>query len=627
MDKCENVSLNEVNSIDFCYSQDNIRLPITKLAQKLCEYDIISFDIFGTLILRPFTSPRVLFSIMENKLGIYKFSKIRVDSEDEIRKNKQTNEGHDNVTIDEIYNLISQKTNLDAKKTARLEYELEKCYCFANQYMKEIVEFCADSGKMIIACSDMYLSTQQISGLLEMCGYPHFNKIYVSSDLNKSKKCGDLFEFVKREHTGKKIIHVGDNYDSDITNAIAAKLDSYYYKNSNAIGGKTRVANMSYITSRVYSAIINHHLYSGNDEYSEAYKLGFIYGGIYVLGFVQWVNNFANNIAVDKILFLSRDGDIYSKMYDMLPSHKPWEYFYWSRLAGMKITALENFYEFCQRMIWHKARGLYNIKVGHLLNFLDVSNLTQQLKNYDLTSDVLLTVASAPTIEKLFYDNKSYIIDVFHKDITATFNAIKTAVGNARKIAIVDVGWAGTGPLILKKSINHYLGLDCKVYALLAGYKQPIENMAALYTMDETIRSYLFSANSHRDIMNLHVNTGTKKNNLLLEIFTQSCTPSFLGYTSRGLSFDREEKENYPIIQDITKGIADFVKKYVDSFKFDPFILNISAYDAYMPFNEIKNSSNRMDHILASLIIARGKLYDADDVSEETWLSFLYKDE
>ncbi|WP_029542171.1 HAD-IA family hydrolase [Selenomonas sp. AB3002] len=623
----ENIAPTELNSIDPFYSQENSRLPVMELVERLCEYDVISFDVFGTLIMRPFTSPRVLFSIMEEKLGIYKFSKIRVDSENEVRTEKNRKYSHDNVTIDEIYHLISHKTNLDPKKTAQLEYELEKHYCIANQYMKEIVDLCVASKKKIVICSDMYLSSQQIAELLKINKYPYFENVYVSSELNKSKKYGDLFHYLKQVYQGKKIIHVGDNYDSDVKNALEAGLDSYYYRNVNDIGGRTRIPNMSYITSRVYSAIVNRHLYTSNNMYSEAYKLGFIYGGIYVLGFVQWINNFVNDLDIDKILFLSRDGDVYSKMYDLLPCHKQWEYFYWSRLAGMKITALENFYEFCQRMIWHKSRGLYNIKIEHLLEFFDIDELIYKLKEYSLTRDTLLTTTTAPIVEKLFYDNKTFIIDAFRKDIVATFDAVRNAVGNSKQIAIVDVGWAGTGPLIIKKIINKYLNLECKVYALLAGYKQPIDNMAALYTMDKTIHSYLFSSNLNRDLMDIHINMGTKKNNLLLEIFTQSCTPSFLGYTSHGLSFDREEKENYSLIRDITKGVTDFVKQYIEFFSRDSFILNISAYDAYLPFNELKNSSKRMDSILAKLIIARGKLYDADDVSEETWLSFLYKNE
>lgn len=613
-------------NIDLYSNSENSRINTKELIDKLCKYDVISFDVFDTLIFRPFTSPRVLFSIMEKRLGIYKFSKIRVDSENEISIFNQKKYSHSNVTLNEIYDLISKKTNLSPNKTAQLEYELELNYCYANPYFQEIISECLKNNKKIIVCTDMYLSKKQIKGILEHNGYHFIDEIYVSSELKKSKKDGDIYEVIKGKYNNKKIIHIGDNYLSDIKNARDAGLDTFYYKNVNDIGTKNRVNGMSYISGRIYSGIVNNYLYYQNQNYTEEYKLGYIYGGIYVLGFIQWINQFSHTYDIDKILFLSRDGDVYSKMYDKLPNHKNWEYFYWSRLAGMKITAYENFYEFCQRMIWHKARGVYRIKIEHLLNFLEIEYLIDKLHIYNLSRTDLLSNATAQQIENLFYDNKIQILASFKGDIDATKQQIKKAVGDAQNIAIVDVGWAGTGPLILKNVIHNYLNLDCQVYSLLAGYRQPIENMASLYIMDDSIHSYLFSDLSNRDLLDLHINYGTGKNNLLLELFTQSCTPSFLGYTKDGLKFDREDIQNYKSIEQINCGIEDFIDCYINKFKNDSFLFNVSAYDAYLPFNELKNSSHRLKNILSKLVISRGAFYDAENLSSETWYSFFEKE-
>ena len=403
-------------NIDLYSNSESFRIETKELLKKLCEYDVISFDVFDTLIFRPFTSPRVLFSIMEKRLGIYKFSKIRVDSEDEVRMCNQEKCDHDNTTLSEIYNLISKKTNLCPKKTAQLEYELELNYCYANPFFQEIISECVKNKKKIIVCTDMYFSKQQIKEILKNNGYQSIDEIYVSSELKKSKKKGDIYQFIKETYKDKKIIHIGDNYISDIKNAENLGIATFYYKNINDIGNRNRISSMSYITGRIYSALINNHLYCQNNEYSEEYKLGYIYGGIYVLGFVQWVNKFCVTHNINKVLFLSRDGDVYSKMYDKLPNHKNWEYFYWSRLAGTKITAYENFYEFCRRMIWHKARGVYTIKIEHLLNFLGIEYLVHKLDSYDLSKDDILSKTTAQKIEDLFYDNKIQILNSFKDD-------------------------------------------------------------------------------------------------------------------------------------------------------------------------------------------------------------------
>lgn len=614
-----------MNNIDSYYNSNNIRLDAKLLANKLCDYDVISFDVFDTLILRPFTSPRVLFSIMEQRLGIYKFAKIRVNSEDKVREKKEINDGHDNVTLTEIYNLISKKTNLNPNEAAKLEYDLELNYCFANPYFKEVISILKKKNKKMIVVSDMYLSQEQVQGILKSTSYD-FEDFFISSEYKKSKKNGNLFDEIIKKYKNKNIIHIGDNYTSDIVNAEKKGLHTYYYRNINDIASKTRFSDMSYITNRVYSAIINNHLYNGPENYSDSYKLGFIYGGIYILGFVQWINKFTNERNIDKILFLSRDGDVYSKMYDKLPEHKEWEYFHWSRLAGMKITALENFYEFCRRMIWHKARGVYKIKVIHLLDFYEIGHLSNKLQDLGLKKDDIMTRANAQLIEDFFYIHKDEILESFKDDINATIEQVKKSVGNSKRVAIIDVGWAGTGPIIIKKITNHYLNLDTKTYSLLAGFNQPIENMASIYKMDGTVHSYLFSNTSNKDILDSQMNHGTTKNNLLLELFTQSCSPSFLGYKKGGLEFDYDEVENYKTIKEINKGTEDFIDIYLKTFNNDQFLLNVSAYDAYLPFNELKNDVKKLDSILSNLIISRGKFYDAEGKSSETWLSFFLKE-
>ena len=612
------------HGIDRYDSTEARRMDAGELARELCRYDVISFDVFGTLILRPFTSPRVLFSILEERLGIYKFSNIRVDAEGEARRRMEEDCGHDQVTLQEIYGLVAKKTNLNAVECAALEYRLELEYCRANPYFTEILRACAERGKTIVICSDMYLSKGQMGRLLEKNGFHALDEVFVSSELKRSKKRGDLFIWLKERYDGKRIVHVGDDYAADVESAEKAGLRAVHYKNTNDIGGKDRVGGMSYLTGRIYSAVVNNRLYCGDRGMSEAYKLGYIYGGIYVLGVAQWVNRFSQLCGADKIFFLSRDGEIYSRVYDKLPGHGAWEYFYWSRFAGMKITAWENFYEFCQRMIWHKARGVYQIKVRHLLDFYGLSHFTGALAGYGLSEEDILSNHTAPRVEALFYNRKGEILDRFREDNEATLRHVAVAVGTAKKVVIVDVGWAGTGPILLKNLIRRYLKLDCEVYGLLAGYRQPIENLAGIYSMDGTVHSYLFSVDSNRDLMESHA--GTRMSNLFLELFTQSCSPSFLGYTGQGLKFDREETQNYGTVRRIQQGIEDFAGRYIEAFSKDPFLLNISPYDAYMPIRELKDSIQRVYPILSDLVISRGDFYDAESRSKETWLSFFQYD-
>ncbi len=613
------------------YAHELLRISPEELAEWLLGYDVISFDVFGTLILRPF-SPRVLFSIMEQRLGFYKFSSVRTDAENEIRRKRLRNSGHDNVSLADIYDLIAHKTGLDPRKTAELEYELECLYCYASPFFQKAVSLCQKTGREIVISSDMYLSREQIGGILARAGYRNLNRILVSSELEKSKKQGDLFQYLRDSYKGLSIVHVGDDPKADVENARKVGITAVYYPNASDIGGRDRVPGMSYMTGRVYSALVNNRLYCNAGEqddplaHDEFFRFGYLYGGMYVLGFAQWINQFVRSAELDKVLFLSRDGDLVSKIYDMLPEHRPREYFYWSRFAGMKITAWDNFDEFCQRMIRHKARGVYRIELGHFLKFLDLDDLVPYLGEYSLAVKDLLSAQTAPIMENMFYDHKEQIISSYMPDIEATIEAVSKTVGKASGIAVVDVGWAGTGPLIIKRIIRHFLKRDCKVHALLAGYCQPIANIADLSVMDGSVHAYLFSGSHNRDLLELHQNLGFPNSNLMLELFTQCCSPSFLGYTAKGLRFDREAKENYPAIRSISGGISAFAADYIGRFWQDPFMLNISAYDAYLSFSSLKNDQDAVKHLLDLILYDSGGLADPAGTSQESLLSFMYKD-
>ena len=117
------------------------------LLETIADYDIVSFDVFDTLIFRPFTSPRVLFLMMEEKLSIYRFAQIRLESEDEICAENLEKYGNGSSTIEEIYERIGEKTNKSIKNAAELEFQLELKYCFANPVFTKIFEQCKRLGK------------------------------------------------------------------------------------------------------------------------------------------------------------------------------------------------------------------------------------------------------------------------------------------------------------------------------------------------------------------------------------------------------------------------------------------------------------------------------------------------
>ncbi len=77
---------------------------IEKLQEKIDRFDYVSFDVFDTLLLRPYAKPTDLFQHMESNEGISGFAKARVSAEGNTRS-KECPE----VTLEEIYGNIEQE--------------------------------------------------------------------------------------------------------------------------------------------------------------------------------------------------------------------------------------------------------------------------------------------------------------------------------------------------------------------------------------------------------------------------------------------------------------------------------------------------------------------------------------
>ncbi|MBP3772506.1 MAG: hypothetical protein J6I53_07445, partial [Treponema sp.] len=131
-------------------------------AKGLLQYDVISFDIFDTLILRPFAKPTDLFLLIGHALEIPDFYQIRINAEKKVRQEKFEKTGNYEITISDIYKVIERGTGISADKGIQTELEYEKRYCFANPYMKRVYDMLVELGKKIIITSDMYIPGEQM---------------------------------------------------------------------------------------------------------------------------------------------------------------------------------------------------------------------------------------------------------------------------------------------------------------------------------------------------------------------------------------------------------------------------------------------------------------------------------
>ena len=156
-------------------------------AMEIDTHDVISFDIFDTLLLRPFWEPASVFKYIEQKYHASDFLNIRGAMERNVRfVNSLRHKEQEDITYDMIYDKMPEQY----KYLKDIELETEKKTLVANPEMKEIFDYAVKLGKKIIITSDMYLTREVLEQFLKSKGFDGFFKLYVSSEVRKCKHSG-----------------------------------------------------------------------------------------------------------------------------------------------------------------------------------------------------------------------------------------------------------------------------------------------------------------------------------------------------------------------------------------------------------------------------------------------------
>ena len=561
-------------------------------AKKLAEYDVISFDVFDTLILRPFSKPTDLFFMVGSELGYLDFERIRQEMEWKAREKKHKAEGHYEVTYDEIWEMISKETGIPKDTGMTSEWNNEKKYCFANPYFSEVIKELQKYHKKMVITSDMYLSKEQIKTLLDKNGYPNFDDYFVSCEYGTSKGTGGLYHIVKKTF-GENLTyaHVGDNAYSDQRKAEENGFKSFPYRNVNEFGNQFRAEDMSAITGSMYRGIVNAHLHNGLNEYSMEYEFGFVYGGLFVLGYCQFIHEYVQTHHIDKILFLARDGDILNQVYQKLYPEEAdhCAYVYWSRLAATKMAASYFKYDYFRRFLFHKVNQGYTLeKIFASMELEDMLEDCVQNCGGKLNAETILTDKNAEMVKAYLMDHWAQVLAHYDEQLEAGKMYYAPILEGCKKVVAVDVGWAGSGAVTLDYIVNHIWHLDCEVIGLLGGTNsahnaEPNTSEAQLW--NGKLVSYLFSQGHNREMWKFHdLNKG---HNIYIELLLSSTSPSFKKFGKQNKStvdiiFKKQDYDD-TVVNKFQEGINDFVCN-------NKMFSKIPAADIYQIFIMLFNS-------------------------------------
>lgn len=423
------------------------------LKKQIAKYDVVSFDIFDTAILRYASMPQDIFRLIENSYKLEGFTELRKKIEKELRLENSKSE----ISIEQIYaKLTDYYKQSDLMK---IEIELEKRLTTVNPHIFDIYQEALNQKKKIIFTSDMYLPYEVIESILFSNGYISYDKLFVSSAHQTSKHLGGLYQKVKATYPHTKILHFGDNLYSDIFMAKKNGITPYYIK-------KNKVSN-SLEFMDVIQKILNKKLVF--NSFWE--RLGYEKVGLAYYGFMRWIINELELQKPEKVLFLSRDGFIMHQLYEKMGGQLPNEYVYVSRKAlsfpllksssemveyylGYDLITYENFFEIISLDITPYTKELHELKIN-----------SQSLISTELEKEKLVSFLD------LVWKDIKILQDVQH---TRILNYLKNCIDNAKQLAVIDLGWKGTIQYFLEQYLNEIDSeIKVKGYYLGIGTKNP----------------------------------------------------------------------------------------------------------------------------------------------------------
>jgi predicted HAD superfamily hydrolase len=301
-----------------------------KLKACSMSYDVISFDIFDTLIMRKVYSPTDIFRLMDLKL------KKQCENFSTLRNNALSRLGDKEYVLTDLYKIMNELAMWSEKQTEeimRLELETEESAIVPRSIIVDLFLELQCMGKELYLISDMYLPKEFIIKVLNKFGINiSLDNILLSGELGMSKREGGLWSYYKKYFVKERTtLHIGDNRHSDIENAEKEEINTFYIMNASDLLKNSSLGMVEPHIHGIYESIVMGILcaklfenpFSLNEKkgvvgYNDFKLLGYCWFGNVIFTYLLWLQQKCEELGHDQIIFLARDGYFLMEDYKYL---------------------------------------------------------------------------------------------------------------------------------------------------------------------------------------------------------------------------------------------------------------------------------------------------------------------
>lgn len=459
---------------------------------------VSSFDIFDTLITRCTSNPQDIFFLAGKKLGLPQndlghFVSCRVNAERHVRETATCEE----VTLDDIVIQMHRQYDIFSVNELR-EAEVSAEYDMTIPRLEGINLFYSalERGEDVVLISDMYLPRDVVIALLDRNGISGYRKLYLSSEIKLTKSSGNMYRHVLRDLRidASTLTHFGDNKFSDVL--IPRKMGIRVCPQSGH-GLPLFLPNKKIKDQYDVFQTVTYSLMKANNTSNEAWKLGFRYFGPLLFGFCHWLHQLKIEHDINKLFFLSRDGLIIKRAYEILFPEEDTRYMYASR----RSTIVPTYWMTSDVREWLNTMSLpYYVSPSNIVRRLGVDPECDRYSNY--AKDCGLNLFDDYRVDDLLNNKKIFqFLNLIRSDVISNsmseFEAyseyLKQNISTGDKCALVDVGWYGN----MQASLTRVLKESGVVARVIGAYtalrpEGKIKNELEMY-------GYLFDGSSEGD--------------------------------------------------------------------------------------------------------------------------------
>ena len=332
-----------------------------ELIEKIEKADVVSFDLFDTLVMRQTLYAEDVIELVNCRLkadniNIDCFCKRRLGAEKELSKNAAPTleEIYRHMLDDNAYEDALEVNGITAEKLAKLEWDIDYNLLIPREEICGILRGIVSKGRKVYIVSDTYYNKEQLREILNKCGIDGYTDILASSDYKTGKRQG-LFDILKACEKGRNsnFLHIGDDIVADVESARSHGIEGCQLYSAaeliDAVGGLGIQKYDISVSDRIklgmlVSKIFNSPFWFENEDrrikVKSAYDIGYLMCAPIICDFVLWLYKKVNEQSIKNIWFGARDGYLIKKIYALTAENYGTDddslYFLTSRTAAVR---------------------------------------------------------------------------------------------------------------------------------------------------------------------------------------------------------------------------------------------------------------------------------------------------